>query len=36
MVKHNGARGAVTLVSWVMVAIAVALFVGFVYTVFFK
>lgn len=36
MVKHNGARGAVTLLGWVTVAIAVALFVGFVYTVFFK
>jgi hypothetical protein len=36
MVKHNGARGAVTIASWVTVAIAAALFVGFVYTVFFK
>jgi hypothetical protein len=36
MVKHNGARGTVTFLSWVMVAISVALFVGFVYTVFFK
>jgi hypothetical protein len=36
MVKHNGARGAVTFVSWVTVAIAVVLFAGFVYTVFFK
>jgi hypothetical protein len=36
MVKHNGARGAVTFVGWVMVAASAALFVGFVYTVFFK
>jgi hypothetical protein len=36
MVKNNGARGAVTFLSWVLVAVAVALFVGWVYTVFFK
>jgi hypothetical protein len=36
MVKNNGARGAVTFVGWVMVAASAALFVGFVYTVFFK
>lgn len=36
MVKNNGARGAVTFFSWVMVAIAVVLFAGFVYTVFIK
>lgn len=36
MVKNNGARGAVTFFSWIMVAIAVVLFVGFVYTAFFK
>jgi hypothetical protein len=36
MVKNNGARGAVAIASWVTVAIALALFIGFVYTVFFK
>lgn len=36
MVKHNGARGAVTFIGWVTVAASAALFAGFVYTVFFK
>lgn len=36
MVKPNGARGAVTFFSWITFAIAVVLFVGFVYTVFIK
>lgn len=36
MVKSNGTRGTVAILSWVMVAVAVILFAGFVYTVFFK
>lgn len=36
MVKNNGTRGAVALFSWVMVAVSVVLFAGFVYTVFVK
>jgi hypothetical protein len=36
MVKHNGARGAVTFISWVLVVASAALFAGFIFTVFFK
>lgn len=34
MSKRNGPRGAVTFWSWALVAVAVVLFAGWVYTVF--
>ena len=36
MTPRNGARGAVAFWSWAVVVVSVALFVGFVYTAFFK